>query len=114
MNNIWHTILEKRRILDSEKTSSLELSEFAKRDMAIEIDSERLGCRIWLCSNKEMSTQIRNDDPSAITYTVNEVLNLIKLNPSLKDLKRIHEAKEIFNSQLVKVSLNDEVSDTGM
>ena len=50
--------------------SLLRLSELAKRNIAIEIYSEILGCTVWLCSNELMALQVKEDYPGAVTYTV--------------------------------------------
>lgn len=91
----------------------MKLSELAKRDMAIEIRSEILDCRIWLCSNEEMVSQIRKDDPEAITYTVEELRELIRLNPTPDDIKRIHDAKSVFKRAKITDSKLKGSSDEG-
>ncbi len=59
-----------------EEISAMDLVEFQKRNMALQIYSEYLNCEIWLCSNTGMQKQIKNDDPEAITYTVDELKNI--------------------------------------
>jgi hypothetical protein len=59
--------------------SPLTLTELSRRNMALEIYSELLGCTIWLCSNTEMVKEIQKDDPSAICYTVDEVRRFLEL-----------------------------------
>lgn len=86
----------------------MRLSELAKREMAIRIRSEVLGCDVWLCSNARIALQVRGDDPDAITYTVAEMRQLIKLNPSPEDLKNMHNAKAVFpGSRIVDSKLKD-------
>lgn len=112
MDNIWNIILKKRDIKDQykysyldnesiENISRLTLLQLANRDMAIQIFSEVLNCEIWLCSNEEMEDQIKNDDPSTITYTVNEIINLINLHTNPDELRRVHETKETFRGSKV-------------
>jgi hypothetical protein len=109
MGNIWNTILKKREASyhpghssENDDHASLELSEFAKRNMGIEIYSEILGCNVWLCSNEEMASQLRQDDPEAITYTVKELIELIKLQPDSDEIIRINHAKKVFaNSRIM-------------
>lgn len=74
---------------------SITLAEFARRDMAVEIYSELLKCNLWFCSNDEMATQIKEDAPGAVCYTVSELRYLLKLKPRPEDLRAIHEAKVI-------------------
>jgi hypothetical protein len=74
----------------------LRLSELAKRNIALKIYSEVLGSEIWLCSSEEMAAQLRQDDPEAVTYTVDELRKLYKLQPFPEDLRGIHNAKTIF------------------
>lgn len=76
--------------------SLLRLSELAKRNMAIEIYSQILSCEVWLCSNELMVKSVKKDYPAAITYTVDEMKELIRLNPTPEDLKRVHNAKTVF------------------
>lgn len=112
MSNIWNTILEKREVPEYDKYhsdeidkkddySKLLLSEFGKRNIALQIYSEYLSCEVWLCSNTGMQKQIKNDDPKAITYTVDELRHLIKLNPNPDELRGIHYAKEIFHKSKI-------------
>lgn len=53
--------LEKKVIALEERFSKhilqLRLSELSKRNIALKIYSEVLGCKIWLCGNKKMSLQ---------------------------------------------------------
>ncbi|MGE5444485.1 MAG: hypothetical protein ACM3SR_07775 [Ignavibacteriales bacterium] len=81
--------------------SLLRLSELSKRNIAIKIYSEVLGCEIWLCGNEEMAAQLRQDDPGAMIYTANEMRKLLRLNPNSEDLKRIHTVKTLFNSSKI-------------
>lgn len=118
MGNIWNTILEKREASYSPRHpsknddyASLELSGFAKRNMAIEIYSEILDSNVWFCSNNEMALQIKNDDPKAITYTANELMELIKLQPNADEIIRINSAKKLFaNSRIIDAKLKKEVT----
>lgn len=81
--------------------SLLTLSQLAKRNMAIEIYSEILGCEIWVCSNEKIETQVKEDDPEAVCYTASEMIKLLRLNPTPEDIKRIHEAKSVFNGSRI-------------
>ena len=84
-----------------ESISRMQLVEFQKRDMALEVYSEILECTIWLCSNEGMAAQVRRDDPQAVTYTVDEIRHLLRLQVSPEELKRIHDAKSIFKDSKV-------------
>jgi len=54
---------------------------------------------------------VKNDDPSAVTYTVTEVMQLLNLDPDSEKLRRIHAAKEVFNnSKIVNINLKTEDS----
>lgn len=64
--------------------------------MAIRVYSDILGRDVWLCSNKAIAQKVEADDPEAITYTVAEMRQLIKLNPGPEDLKNMHNAKVVF------------------
>lgn len=101
---------EQRDIMSPfERISSITLAEFAKRNLAVEIYSELLRCNLWLCSNDEMASQIREDTPGAVCYTVSELRHLIKLKPDPVSLKAIHEAK-VMNpgSEIKEVVMNDD------
>ncbi len=73
----------------------ITLAEFARRDIAVEIYSEFLQCKIWLCSNDEIATQLKKDAPEQVCYTLDEIRSLLTLNPSPESLKKIHEAKTV-------------------
>jgi len=87
--------------LTIESISDITLSEFARREIAVEIYSEYLDCTLWLCSNSEMANQLRRDDPDKTCYTLEEIKHLLSLNPSIESLKQIHEAKVTFPSSKI-------------
>lgn len=90
----------------------LRLSELAKREMAIKVYSEILRCDVWLCSNKTIALKVEADDPGAITYTIREMRELIKLNPGPEDLENIYNAKNVFHgSRIVDSWLKEESDD---
>ena len=104
---IIDSVLEKRRMENAkpQKTdiSLLRLSELAKRNIAIEIYSELLRCNFWLCSNELIALQIKEDYPDAVSYTVDEMREIIRLSPTPEYLKRINNVKIVFNnSKIVK------------
>lgn len=86
---------------DVEGVSRLTLFELSKRNMAIEIYSEILNCNIWICSNEEMVTQVKKDDPKAVTYSVRELRELIRLHPHPKEIRRIHDTKIVFEGSKI-------------
>lgn len=102
LNEIEARLKERETALTAECLPGIKLSEFERRDIAVEIYSEFLGCALWLCSNAKMAAQIRNDAPDAVTYTVSEIRQLISLNHSLEGLKKIHDAKIVFPDSVVK------------
>jgi len=99
-------IVEKQRVEYVPKTldkiSGITLTEFSKRDLAYEIYSDVLVCKLWFCSNAKIAAQIKQDDPNAITYTAKELRQVINLKPSPKELNAINDAKLVFpNSSIV-------------
>jgi len=84
------------------EVSQLKLSEFTKRNMALLVDSRVLGEYVWFCSNIEIATQVRRDDPEKVCYTSEELQHLLNLNPSCESLKVIHEAKTLFVGSILK------------
>jgi hypothetical protein len=68
--------------------------------MAIEIYSETLNCELWLCSDEEMGAQVRGTILT-ITYTVHEIIELIKLQPNSDEIIRINHAKVFCNSRII-------------
>lgn len=80
----------------NEEVEHLKLLELAARDIAVEIYSEILNCRLWLCSNKKMAAQIREDALEELCYTVDELRHPLSLDPSPESLKTINEAKAVF------------------
>ena len=87
----------------------ITLTEFARRDIAVEIYSDFLQCNIWLCSNNEMVAQIRSDDPEQVCYTAAELRHLISLNPDPKSLQKINSAKSVFPGSTLKAGIPYEV-----
>ena len=112
MNGIWDEILRQKAELESEsnlrgfgvsieKILGMTLSEFARLDTAIQIFSKVLDCEIWLCPTDSIASQIKQDDPEAVTYTVGELRELIRLNPTPDDLTRINNEKIVFNNSKI-------------
>lgn len=93
---------QKETELSIEEIPSITLAEFARRDMAVEIYSELLNCKLWLCSNDEMTVQIKRDAPGAVCYTVSELRELIRLKPGLESLRSVHDIKVIFPCSTIK------------
>jgi len=114
----WDTILGAKTVFDKQNQQELllnlglPLSEFAKRDIAVEIYSNILDCTIWLCSNNSMVHQIKQDSPGAVCYTTQELKKLIEMNPGPHDLKRVHDAKTVFpGSTIIKTETKEELLD---
>ncbi len=112
MKGIWDEILgQEAEAKDQPYTSeselgidqilSMRLSELSRRNIALRIYSEVLGCEIWLCDNGTMAAQIRQHDPGAVTYTVNELRKLYKLQPFPNGLRAIHGTKAIFDGSRI-------------
>jgi len=91
--------------LTVENLPTITFGEFARRNIAVEIYSEFLGSNLWLCSNSEMATQLMNDAPAQVCYTLDEIKNLLTLNPSPDCIKKIHEAKTSFAGSIIKESV---------
>lgn len=102
LNEIEKQLKEQETALTAECLPGIKLSEFERRDIAVEIYSEVLGCELWLCSNKYIAAQIREDAPGAVCYTVKELRHLLGLNPSPESLKTIHEAKAVFPGSTIE------------
>ena len=109
MNGIWDEILRQKAELESEsnlrgfgvsieKILGMTLSEFARLDTAIQIFSKVLDCEIWLCPTDSIASQIKQDDPEAVIYTVDELRGLIRLNPDPESLRGIHKIKSVFST----------------
>lgn len=94
---------ESEPILRSDQILQLKLSELTKGDIAIKIHSEILKCEIWLCPSDSIGSQIRRDDPETAIYTVDELRELIRLRPTLEELRYIQNVKSVFsNSRLIE------------
>ena len=86
-----------------DEVCGISINEFKKRKIGIEIYSKVLNENIWFCSNEGMAKQIKEDDPTAVCYTSDEIGKLIELNPSKDLLKQIHDTKTVFNpSKLIE------------
>jgi len=118
MSTIWDEILAKRSIdeepqnptFEIEGISRLTLFELSKRNIAVEVRSEILGCKIWLCSNEAMVKKVKTDDPEAVTYTLDELRHLLTLKVSPEEIKRIHDAKSVFDgSKIIESEIKEEL-----
>jgi len=99
-------------VFNSNKVPEISLTEVARCNIALKIYSSVLNCHVWFCPDEQMVEEILEDDPAAITYTVDEIMNLTKLNPSPEQLRRIHDAKEVFTgSKLINCNLDGENHD---
>jgi hypothetical protein len=85
--------------------SDITLYEFSKMNTSIEVYSEILGCSIWFCSNEETASSLKTENPEAVTYTAEELLELLNLSPGPEDIKRIHNVKSIFPNSVVIESI---------
>jgi len=101
----WELHLSKleRTFNDSQSLEKLTLKELTERDMAFQVYSEVLKCKVWFCSNDAMAKQIMNDDREAITYTADELSRLLKHNPSPEGLDAINNVKKVLKqSKIIK------------
>lgn len=83
-------------LLSIEGISALRVRELERLNLAVEVDSRILDCRVWICGTKAMADQLRKDAPDAVVFTTGELRNLVKLNPGPEALKQIVTAKEAF------------------
>ena len=90
---------------------NIKISEFKKRNIAVEVYSEILNENVWFCSNEEMVKQILEDDSNAVCYTANELQKLIELNPSKDFLKKIHDTKTVFDDSTIVKTINKKKTD---
>jgi len=82
---------------------NISLAEFRKRNMGVPVYSKHLKEKVWFCSNDKIANQIKNDDIYSVTYTVDELVNILHLQTDIQSLKSIHDAKKCFrNSEVVK------------
>ena len=101
---------EKKPIsLDS--INRIELSEFKRRSIGVQIYSEVLNENIWFCSDNEIADQIQNDAPGAVCYTADELSKLIDLDPSKEFLEKIHNTKSVFEDSRILKTKNIEGED---
>lgn len=87
---------------------NVDLDEFSKRNIGIEIFSKVLNCEIWFCSNIQIVKQIKEDSPGSVCFVASELAELIKLNPDKNLLNTIYETKKTFeNSKLIKCNTDE-------
>lgn len=102
MESIWDQILSDKKEDDLgtelDFLPNISLADFKKRNMGVLVYSKYLDDEIWFCSNQIIANQILTDDSQTITYTIDELANLIRLKPDVNSLKSIHEAKKMFNN----------------
>ena len=115
MNTIWDEILgsnfdnfDASKIpenVSKESKKSFNQLTFKERDLAFQVYSEVLKCKVWFCSNDAMAKQIMNDDPEAITYTADELTRLLKHNPSPEGLNSINNVKKVLKQSVIIESM---------
>lgn len=81
----------------TEGISGQRFSELERRNLAVEIRSEFLGCSVWLCGNEKMVNQLRKAAPDALVFTVQEFRCLIELDPAPEALAQICAVKRTFS-----------------
>jgi hypothetical protein len=94
-----------------ESIPGIKLSEFERRDLAVEIYSEVIGCTLWLCSNEKMVRRIRKDAPDSVTYTTAELRSLLRLNTDAENMKKIHDIKSVFLGSTIAESIPNNMPD---
>jgi len=82
---------------------TISLKEFKKRNLAVLVYSEFLEDEVWFCSNDDMAKKIQNDDPDAVTYTANELMEIVNLSPNRQGLKSIHDTKKCFRNSKINI-----------
>ena len=95
-----------------EGISDMRFSELERRNLAVEIYSEILGCSVWLCGNGKMVNQLQKDAPDALVFTVGEFKHLVELNPGPEALKQICTAKKTFPGSAIVEATPDEIPDS--
>jgi len=100
-------IEEKVKEIEQRQLEKIETDQ--RRSIGVQIFSEVLNENIWFCSDEEMVDQIQNDDLGAVCYTANELSKLIDLDPSKEFLKKIHNAKSVFeDSRIIKTKKKED------
>ncbi len=61
-------------------------SENKKSRKGLRIYFDILESTIWLCIDKEQASQVEQDDPEAICYTVAEIEEILSRKPNHEDL----------------------------
>ena len=115
MNTIWNEILGSNldnfdaskipKNASKENKKSFNQSTFKERDLAFQVYSEVLKCKVWFCSNDAMAKQVMNDDPEAITYTADELTRLLKHNPTPEGLNSINNVKKVLKQSVIIESM---------
>lgn len=100
-------IVDKQKLDSSNKDSFDNLSymsllEFSKRNLAIPIYSELLNEEIWFCSSQYMLERIKKDNPKAVCYLSQELIEILKKKPSCEELMKIHLTKKVFDGKLIE------------
>lgn len=100
------TLIRQQNLLEFtcsfESIPAMRLADFGSRDIAIEIYSEVLGCKLWLCSNDKMAEKIEKEAPGQVCYIAEELRHLISHRPSHESLRMIHEVKVTNSGSSIK------------
>lgn len=110
-NSVTGDFIKTKKFIES--IPFIPLSELSERNMAIEVYSEVLKCKVWFCSNNDMVSRVRNDIPDAICYTVKDIRNLLTFNATTEMLKRIHSIKKVFPYAEITEAANKDYKQVG-
>jgi hypothetical protein len=82
-----------------EDVVNMPLDTFAKANLIVKVASKILGEDILFVSNDEIAKKLK--DEGFVVYTGQELKTIVRLNPDMEALKRIHEVKQVFSGSKV-------------
>ena len=83
-----------------DEVASMELTEFAKRNLAIQVYSELLGQQMCFVSNQEIRKKVAKE--GLPTYLPHELEHLITVKATSDEIKKIHMIKELFPESIIR------------
>ena len=91
------------------RVAAMPLDEFATAGLTVRVWSNVLGCEVLFVSDNVPAAELEGTDLPI--YRTDELRKLVLLRPRPRDLRRIHDVKNIFDGVIADVRPRDNDSD---
>jgi len=74
--------------------------DFIQANMIIKFHSDLTEEDFYLCSNPELKSECKDNDPETVVYLPHEIRQLFGLKPD--EVKKLHYARQIFGGEIIQ------------